>query len=91
MDTILMSISDDIGATQETGKRIPHLIAHEILRMQEPSRSMMPWRMAPLMTDLKASCRKGTDDGNCLKALAEPQIRCLFEGFKQKSDADFSI
>jgi hypothetical protein len=26
----------------------------------------------------------GTDDGNCLTALAEPQVRCLLEGFKAR-------
>ena len=26
----------------------------------------------------------GTDDGNCLKALAELPVRCLFEGSKTK-------
>jgi len=31
----------------------------------------------------------GTDDGSCLKALAEPQVRCLFEGFKTKIGGRF--
>ena len=32
-------------------------------------------------------CRRqiGTDGGNCLKALAKPQIVCLFEGFNTKN------
>jgi hypothetical protein len=31
----------------------------------------------------------GTDDGNCLEALAEPQVRCRFEGFKTKIGGPF--
>jgi REP element-mobilizing transposase RayT len=31
----------------------------------------------------------GTDDGNCLKALAEPRVRCFFEWSKSKIGGRF--
>jgi hypothetical protein len=31
----------------------------------------------------------GTDDGNCLTALAEPHVRCLLEGLKPKIGGRF--